>query len=60
MITIIDYGVGNLCSIQNMVKKIGFESKVSRDPNAIKNSRKIILSGVGSFDHGMKNLMNTN
>ena len=56
MITIIDYGMGNLGSIHNMMKKIGADAVVSRDPNQIANADKLILPGVGSFDHGMRNL----
>lgn len=50
MITIINYGLGNLGSIQNMLKYIGIESKIENDPDQLKNSRKIILPGVGAFD----------
>ncbi|MGR3173266.1 MAG: imidazole glycerol phosphate synthase subunit HisH [Candidatus Scalindua sp.] len=55
-ITIIDYGMGNLGSIANMLKKIGVASKVSSDVSVIKSADKLILPGVGSFDNGMKNL----
>jgi len=56
MIVIIDYGLGNLGSIKNMFKKIGYESIISSDLEEIKNATKLILPGVGSFDQGMKNL----
>jgi glutamine amidotransferase len=56
MITIIDYGAGNLGSIQNMIRKIGFEAIVSSQEEDILNAEKLILPGVGSFDHGMKQL----
>ena len=56
MIVIIDYGMGNLGSISNMIKKIGFKSQISSDPNIIKNATKIILPGVGTFDNGIKNI----
>ena len=39
-----------------MLKKIGVESTVTSNPSGIKESTKIILPGVGSFDYGMKNL----
>ena len=58
MITIIDYGLGNLGSIQNMLKKIGENSKIISNPKELYDSKKIILSGVGSFDTGMNNLIN--
>jgi glutamine amidotransferase len=55
-IMIIDYGVGNLGSIQNMIKKIGAKSEIASDANAIERATKIILPGVGSFDAGMMQL----
>jgi glutamine amidotransferase len=56
MIVIVDYGLGNLTSIKNMVKKIGGEAQVSSDPEAILNADKLILPGVGNFLRGMENL----
>jgi len=56
MITIIDYGAGNIKSIKNMLKKIGIESQISRDAEELKKADKLILPGVGHFDHGMRNL----
>ena len=55
-ITIIDYGMGNVGSIQKMIKKAGFSSIISSSENDILNSSKLILPGVGSFDAGMKEL----
>lgn len=49
-ITIIDYGVGNVASVANMLKKAGFESRLSGDPDDVSNSPKLILPGVGAFD----------
>ena len=59
MITIIDYGAGNIKSIRNMLKKIGVESIISSNPNEIKRADKLILPGVGHFDYGMKSLLNS-
>jgi glutamine amidotransferase len=56
MIVIIDYGLGNLGSMANMLKKIGAQAVVSSDPLVIGEAEKLILPGVGSFDGGMKNL----
>lgn len=56
MIVIIDYGLGNLGSIKNMLKKIGFDSEITSDLEKISSAEKLILPGVGSFDQGMKNL----
>lgn len=56
MIVIVDYGMGNLGSIQNMLKKAGFIAVISSDPQVIDQADKIILPGVGAFDSGMRNL----
>lgn len=50
MMIIIDYGVGNLASIQNMLKKIGEEAFISSNPSQISSAKKLILPGVGAFD----------
>jgi imidazole glycerol-phosphate synthase subunit HisH len=57
MIVIVNYGLGNLGSIKNMLRKIGVDSEISSEISTIKNATKLILPGVGSFDHGMKNLI---
>ncbi len=56
MIAIIDYKTGNLRSIQNMIKKIGFQSIITSKKEEINKATKIILPGVGSFDKGMSSL----
>ena len=56
MIAIIDYGMGNLGSIQNMFKKIGVTSVITSDKDVILDSEKLLLPGVGSFDRAMSNL----
>lgn len=50
MLVIVDYGVGNLASIQNMLKKIGAPSKISSNGEEIGEAEKLILPGVGAFD----------
>lgn len=60
MIVIVDYGMGNLGSIKNMIKKIGYDSCVSSKIEDIAAASHIILPGVGSFDHGMSKLSNLN
>ncbi|MFN3916369.1 MAG: imidazole glycerol phosphate synthase subunit HisH [Flavobacteriales bacterium] len=60
MIVIVDYDCGNLGSIKNMLKKIGFQSTISSDVNEITNASKIILPGVGSFDPGVRALKEKN
>ena len=56
MVTIIDYGVGNLNSIKNMLKKIGIEAVISSTTADIESADKLILPGVGSFEYGMNKL----
>jgi imidazole glycerol-phosphate synthase subunit HisH len=56
MIVIIDYGMGNIGSILNMLKKIGAKAVASSDTTIIENADKLILPGVGSFDKGMQGL----
>jgi imidazole glycerol-phosphate synthase subunit HisH len=56
MVTIIDYGMGNLGSISNMIKKIGYQSELASEIKTIERAKKIILPGIGSFDEGMNNL----
>ena len=56
MIVIIDYGLDNLGSMANMLKKIGAEAVSSSDPLVIGKADKLILPGVGAFDGGIKNL----
>ena len=56
MITIIDYGLGNLGSIKNMFKKIGVDALITNNHSEINAATKLILPGVGAFDNGVSNL----
>lgn len=56
MITVVDYGMGNVGSIKNMLKYIGKESTITSDPDKIYKASKLILPGVGSFDIAMRNI----
>lgn len=56
MIAVIDYGVGNLFSLKQSLKKIGAESVVTNDEKVIKNADKIILPGVGAFGDAINKL----
>ncbi|GGJ66756.1 imidazole glycerol phosphate synthase subunit HisH [Virgibacillus salexigens] len=56
MIAIIDYGAGNIKSLQFALTKKGMESYLTTDPNEIANSDAIILPGVGAFQDAMKTL----
>lgn len=56
MVTVINYGLGNLGSIQNMLKKVGEKSIITSSEEEISKAEKLILPGVGAFDTGMSNL----
>lgn len=56
MIAIIDYGMGNLRSVQKGFEKIGFDAVVSADPNILKEAERVVLPGVGAFRDCMRNL----
>lgn len=56
MITIVDYGVGNIGSLLNMFRRIGQEAELSADPDRILSAERLILPGVGAFDVATKKL----
>lgn len=56
MIVIIDYGMGNLRSVENALQKIGCNCTISNNVDVIKQADKLILPGVGAFPDCMKNL----
>jgi len=56
MIAIIDYGMGNLRSVQKGFEHTGHEAVVTRDSKTILNADKVVLPGVGAFPDCMKNL----
>ena len=56
MITIIDYGLGNLASVQNMLKRVGVPSIITSDIILIKKAEKLLLPGVGAFDTAIKKI----
>ncbi len=56
MVAIVDYGVGNLMAIQNIIKKVGGNSVIASDPAIIQQAERIILPGVGSFGYCMERL----
>lgn len=56
MITIVDYGMGNLGSVQNMFKRIGEKTEITSDINIIEQATKILLPGVGAFDAAVKKI----
>jgi len=57
MIVVVDYGMGNLRSVEKALETVTSEEvKVSSNPEDIRNADKIVLPGVGAFGDGMKNL----
>tara|TARA_Y100000766_G_C18897604_1_gene601740 strand:+ start:1639 stop:2250 length:612 start_codon:yes stop_codon:yes gene_type:complete len=60
MVVVIDYGMGNLGSVLNMIKKIGYKCTISSEKDVINSANKLILPGVGSFDNGINQLKKYN
>ena len=56
MIAIIDYDAGNVKSVQNALKKLGFEAVITSNIETIKNADKVIFPGVGEASSAMKKL----
>lgn len=59
MIAIIDYGVGNLFSLEQSFHAVGAEIVVTADPNVIRSADKILLPGVGAFGDAAQRLRDT-
>ncbi|QFG53714.1 imidazole glycerol phosphate synthase subunit HisH [Chryseobacterium sp.] len=65
MITIIDYGVGNINAFVNMYRRLDVPVTIARNASELRGARKLLLPGVGHFDHaitelnksGMRNLL---
>lgn len=55
-ITIIDYGMGNLRSVQKGFERVGLEARVTDDPRQVAVADRLVLPGVGAFRDGMSNL----
>ena len=60
LVSIVDYGVGNLSNIQRAFNIIGVNSIITSKPKEIMNSSHLLLPGVGAFEEGMTNLKNQN
>ena len=60
MITVVDYGMGNLRSVQKGFERVGCQAIVSRDPDQILKADRLVLPGVGAFPKCMKNLTEFN
>lgn len=56
MITIVNYGMGNLGSMQNMFDRIGFKATIESAPGVIQQAERLVLPGVGAFDTAMTSI----
>src|SRR5688572_8617042 len=56
MITVVDYKLNNLRSIENTLRRLGHEVSVTSDPKDVRTAEKLILPGVGAFRDAMNNL----
>jgi imidazole glycerol-phosphate synthase subunit HisH len=56
MITIIDYGLGNVRAFLNVYKRLNIEARAVTTPDELDGATKVILPGVGHFDHAMERL----
>ncbi len=59
MIAIIDYGMGNLRSVEKGFERVGVKVKIVRDPEEVDRARGVVLPGVGAFADAMENLKKT-
>lgn len=53
-VSIVSYGLGNLGSVVNMLKRVGAESRLVSTPEDIADSDRLLLPGIGAFDTGMR------
>lgn len=56
MITIIDYGLGNIQAFVNVYKRLSIPVTIARQPADLEGATRLILPGVGAFDHAMERL----
>jgi len=54
VIHIVDYGLGNINAFSNMYKRLGIEARTARTANELRTASRLILPGVGAFDHAMQ------
>lgn len=59
MISVVDCGMGNVGSILNMLRRLGAQARLVSRPEEVEAAEKLILPGVGAFDHGMHLLNDT-
>ncbi|GAB4387492.1 MAG: imidazole glycerol phosphate synthase subunit HisH [Thermodesulfovibrionales bacterium] len=60
MIAIVDYGMGNLRSVEKGFLKVGVDARIVTEPRAVDNARAVVLPGVGAFRDCMRNLTDMN
>ena len=56
MITIVDYGLGNVLAFANIYKGLNIDATIARNSTELRRASKIILPGVGAYDHAMERL----
>ncbi len=56
MIAVIDYGRGNLGSVENALERLGMRAVVTQDPRVVEDARALVLPGDGAFHDAMSNL----
>ncbi|MCL4488504.1 MAG: imidazole glycerol phosphate synthase subunit HisH [Chloroflexi bacterium] len=56
MIAVVDYGMGNLRSVQKALERVGADAQVIKSPQGLEEARGIVLPGVGAFGQAMENL----
>ena len=59
MITIIDYGLGNIRAFVNVYDRLNIKIRIATKQSDLSDATKIILPGVGAFDHAMSQLNNS-
>lgn len=59
MIAIIDYGVGNIKAFENIYKQLNIPFKIAKNSHDLDEATKLILPGVGAFDHAMMSLQHS-
>lgn len=56
MIQVVDYGVGNIQAFMTLFKRLGFEARRAQVPSELEGATRLVLPGVGHFDHAMQRL----
>lgn len=56
MNVILDYGMGNLRSVQKAIEEVGYDARISSDPTVIDDATVLVVPGVGAFDRAVENI----